>query len=358
MATLNSAGRSYANSLIAQGKVDKTAAWSFSAEDGNKLLGGNGDDWTNFGRAHLGINPYATDQTKAHWAYPFAKDGTAYRSGLIAIRQRAAQQNDTEIYDAAGMLIDKIDGEGNDAGAEEPGETGARSRILPFNKSQTPSGYRVVKDEAENSGDIYLYGDIGGGGWFGSGVSANQFRQDLGALGAVKAINLHINSEGGDVFDGQAMYALLNAHPATITVHIDGLAASAASFVAMSGDQIRIAEGAFMMIHDAWGIGVGGADDLRRTADLLDAVSGTIADIYAARTSKDVIDIKKMMAAETWMNGVEAVKAGFADVVVENRKAAAAIREPDRFKNLPTALRPKRATADAAIARMRASIGA
>lgn len=343
MATLNSAGRSYANSLIAQGKVDKTEAWSFSADDGNACLGPGGDDWTNYGRHHLGVNADEPNDTKAHWSYPFAKGGTVYRSGLIAVRQRASQQGDTAIYDAAGALIEKIDG-----GAAE-------NRVVPFGRAAQASGYRTVRNAAD-AGEIYLYGDIGGGGWFSSGISADQFRRDLKALGDVKTIDLRINSDGGDVFDGQAMYSLLVAHPAQITVHVDGLAASAASFVAMAGNNIRIAEGAFMMIHDAWGLGVGNAADLRKTADLLDAVTGVIADVYAARTGRDVAGIRELMAAETWMNGAEAVKAGFADVVVENLKVAAAVRDPGRFKNLPAALRPNRAAAQATLAQMRAAL--
>lgn len=352
MATLNSAGRSYANSLIAQGKVNKTAAWSFDAADGNALLGNNGDDWANFSRCHLGVNGDQPDNTKAHWSYPFAKGGTVYRSGLIAIRQRAAQQNDTAVYDAAGALIDKIDGEGADEGNEAPGETGARRR-----NAAVASGYRMVRN-ANSNGEIYLYGDIGSGGWFSTGITADQFRQDLKALGDVRTIDLRINSDGGDVFHGQAMYSLLNTHPAQITVHVDGLAASAASFVAMAGDQIRIGEAAFMMIHDAWGVGAGSSADLRRAADLLDAVSGTIADIYAGRTGKDVADIKTMMAAETWMSGSEAVKAGFADVLVENKIVVASVRDPSRFKNLPAALRPNRTAAQATLARIRSALAA
>lgn len=110
MAELNRAGVSYAQSLIAAGKVDKTSSWSFSAEDGNALLGVKGDDWSNYGQHHLGVDASANEKTKEYWKYPFAKGGTVYRSGVIAIRQRAAADGDQAIEQAAGRLLEAIDG--------------------------------------------------------------------------------------------------------------------------------------------------------------------------------------------------------------------------------------------------------
>src|SRR6185369_10879333 len=127
---------------------------------------------------------------------------------------------------------------------------------------QKDSGYRMLAKGKDNA-EIYLYGVIGGD-WFGEGVTAKQFADDLKKLGNVKTIDLRINSEGGSVFDGKAMYSLLNEHPAKVVTHIDGLAASAASFLAMAGDEIEIAEGAFVMIHNAYTIAMGDARELRR----------------------------------------------------------------------------------------------
>jgi len=106
---LNSTGTHHCASLIASGDVDRTSDWSFSAEDGNRLLGANGDDWPSYGKWFMATT---TDpqQTKAHYAYPFGKNGKVYRSALIAIRSRAAQQNETAIFNAAGHFIDSIDG--------------------------------------------------------------------------------------------------------------------------------------------------------------------------------------------------------------------------------------------------------
>lgn len=107
--TLNKKGESFGNSLIANGDVDRKTAWSFSADDENALLGPKGDDWANYGKHHLGEDASQADDTKAHWKYPFAKGGKVYRSGLTAIRQRAGQQGDADILDAAGRMMEKCD---------------------------------------------------------------------------------------------------------------------------------------------------------------------------------------------------------------------------------------------------------
>lgn len=107
---LSSKGEGAGIARIAAGDVDKTSDWSFSAEDGTKLLGSGGDDWTSYGKWFLGTDPDADPKTKAHYKYPFGKDGKVFRSGLIAIRSRAAQQSESAIFDAAGRMIDKIDG--------------------------------------------------------------------------------------------------------------------------------------------------------------------------------------------------------------------------------------------------------
>lgn len=215
-----------------------------------------------------------------------------------------------------------------------------------------PSGYRMVARGSDRA-EVYLYGTVGSD-WFGDGVTAKQFSDDLKALGNVKNIDLRINSDGGDVFQGKTIYSRLVDHPAKVTVRVDGLAASIASLIAMAGDEIIISEGGFVMIHNAWTFTAGNAADLRQTADLLDTVSNTILDTYVARTKGDKAGIKKMMDAETWMTGEEAVKNGFADKMVENLKIAASVKRPELYKNLPAALNPKMARANAALARIAA----
>jgi ATP-dependent Clp protease, protease subunit len=195
--------------------------------------------------------------------------------------------------------------------------------------------YRISAKGSE--AEIYLYGDVGES-WFG-GVTAKQFADDMKALGSVGTINLRINSAGGDVFDGLAMYRLLVEHKARVVSHIDGLAASIASVIAMAGDEIRMSESAQMMVHNAWGLAMGDAETMRTMAGLLDTTSNSIRDVYAARTGKPSGDIKSLMDAETWMTAAQAVDLGFADSVSENLRIAAHF-DPlkHKFRNAPKTL--------------------
>lgn len=214
--------------------------------------------------------------------------------------------------------------------------------------TKAPAGYRMI-NRGSGRGEIYLYGQIGQSFW-GDGISAKVFADDLKKLGAVTTIDVRINSEGGDVFEGKAMYTLLSQHAAKIVVHIDGLAASAASFIAMAGDEIEIAEGAFVMIHDCMGACMGLAEDMRSYADLLDSANGSIIDVYVARTGQPADVIRKWMKDETWFSGKDAVANKFADKMVANLKVAASIKHPQAFKNLPVSLRPHRTAAAAKLA--------
>jgi len=219
------------------------------------------------------------------------------------------------------------------------------------------AGYSI-KAKAEEA-DIFIYEDVGEG-WMG-GVSADQFRRDLTALGPVSLINLHISSLGGDVIDGLAIHRLLVNHKAKVVSHVDGWAASIASVIAMAGEEIRISESGAMMIHDASGIGIGKADDFRQLADMLDANTGAIAAVYEARTKNKIEKIRKWMADETWFYGQEAVDNGFADSVMENLRIAARFNPSmHKFKHAPAQIaeRPMRDAANARIAAFREKIEA
>ncbi len=196
------------------------------------------------------------------------------------------------------------------------------------------SWYRIVA-AANNSAEIYIYDEIGG--W---GVSARQFAMELRALGDVRNIVLHIHSPGGDVFEGMAIYNLLDSHPAYVTVQIDGLAASMASVIAMAGDTVIIPANAMMMIHKPWGIQGGDAEDMRRYADLLDKVEDNLVSAYTKKTGKTAEDIKALLEKETWLSGSEAVEAGFADSVTEPMQAMACLNSKrlQDFQNMPKAL--------------------
>jgi ATP-dependent Clp protease protease subunit len=181
-------------------------------------------------------------------------------------------------------------------------------------------GYRIMA-RSKTESEVLLYEDIGAG-MFG-GLSAKQFSEDLKKLGPVNLINVRINSYGGDVFDGLAIYRQLAEHTAKKVVHVDGMAASIASVIAMAGNEIRISEAATMMIHDAWGMVRGNAAQLRDMAEKLDMVSGAIADVYAARTLQKRSAIVDWMNKETWMQAAQAVERGFATSIVANVKVAA-----------------------------------
>ncbi len=201
----------------------------------------------------------------------------------------------------------------------------------------------------KHAAEIIIYGDIG---W---DITAKEFSDELKALGDVKDITVRINSFGGDVFDGVAIYSRLIDSGADITVFIDGIAASAASVIAMAGKKIHIAEAGFVMIHDAWTMAMGNAADLRKTAARLEAVSEQIAGIYQRRTGLELAKIREMMATETEFNAEQAVEFGFATEIFEAERLAAHY-DPKRhnFKNPPSAtLQPRQAEAQRAIAEMK-----
>lgn len=198
------------------------------------------------------------------------------------------------------------------------------------------AGYNIVA-KGDTSADIYIYEDVGESWW--GGVTALQFAKDLKGLGPINTLDVRINSSGGDVFDGLAIYRQLIDHAARVVIHIDGLAASIASVIACAGDEIRISQAAFIMIHDAWGVSIGNAGEMRRMADLLDSTSGQITDVYAARTKQGRAQLREWMQEERWFTAAEAVAEGFADSMDENLKVAAKF-DPTRhkFRNAPAAL--------------------
>lgn len=171
---------------------------------------------------------------------------------------------------------------------------------------------------------ITIYEPVGYDWWTGEGVTAKRIAGALRAIGGDVDVTVNINSPGGDVFEGLAIYNLLREHKGKVTVNIIGLAASAASFIAMAGDEIRIGRAAFLMIHNAWLIAMGNRNDLREIADWLEPFDMTLADIYAQRTGIDIDDIVKQMDAETWIGGREAVEKGWADAFLESDEISSA----------------------------------
>lgn len=199
-----------------------------------------------------------------------------------------------------------------------------RLRVLARNADRQP-----IKAEIPAAGGdatvatLRLYDpvDSWGGEW---GVSAKEFAAALDELpDTVEEIRLHINSPGGEVFEGIALLNALRNHPARVVAVVDGLAASAASFIACGADEVVMARNSELMIHDAWGLCVGNADDMRQLAEMLDQISDNIASIYAEKAGGDIADWRAAMARETWYSADEAVEAGLADRVDKKQADAA-----------------------------------
>ena len=194
----------------------------------------------------------------------------------------------------------------------------------------------IAAADKKNEAEVLIYDDIGAS-WFGDGVSAKQFVKDLAALEDVELLTVRINSAGGDVFDGLAIYNALKRNDAVVVVEIDALAASIASVIALAGDEVRMADNAFFMIHNARGLEWGTAEDMRAMAELLDKVGGSLANVYAEKTGKPLDEIEAWMNAETWFTAEEAKDAGFVDTLTKGKKMAACA-DLTAFRRVPKAL--------------------
>lgn len=181
---------------------------------------------------------------------------------------------------------------------------------------KTRSGLAVHNEGSTR--ELMIYGRIGGGGWFDEGISAADVVAALRELGPGH-VDVRINSGGGDVFDGVAIHTLLARHSGGVTTYVDGLAASAASFIAMAGDRVVASRNSFMMIHDGMTMTYGNGDTHRGSADLLDKVSDNIADMYAEKAGEDVAHWRNLMTVNgedgTWYTGQEALDAGLVDEI-------------------------------------------
>jgi len=197
-----------------------------------------------------------------------------------------------------------------------------------------PGQVRINATSGDREAEILVYGDIGGG-WWDEGITGESISNQIAELD-VDAINVRINSGGGLVFEGLAIYQALARHDAKIIVHIDSIAASIASVIAMAGDEIRISEGANLMIHKPWSGVWGDANSMRKEADILDQLQAGLINIYEARTDASRADLETWVNAETWFLGQQAVDAGFADVIVPAKKKKAANSAMlNLFKNTP-----------------------
>ncbi|TDW21062.1 ATP-dependent protease ClpP protease subunit [Rhizobium azibense] len=194
---------------------------------------------------------------------------------------------------------------------------------------------RVYAAASPDDRTINIYDPIGED-WYGDGFSTNKLSGILRNIGP-KDITVNINSPGGNVFDGLAMYDLLREHPAKVTVRVRGIAASAASAIAMAGDEIQIATGSMMMIHKAWGVIIGNMDDFAEAVTVFGQIDRSLASVYAARTGMSDDKIMAMLAGPnrrsdgTWLTAAEAVEMKFADgEFADDADPAASIPTGDR----------------------------
>lgn len=188
---------------------------------------------------------------------------------------------------------------------------GVTSQLQPRALDRWHIGVRAATDK-ESDRSISVYDAIGYDYCTGEGVTAKRIGAALRSMGA-GPVTVNINSPGGDMFEGLAIYNLLREHEGEVTIKVIGLAASAASIIAMAGDTVQIARSGFLMIHNTWVMAVGNRNDLKEIADMLKPFDEAMASIYSARTNQDIKQTMKLMDAETWLGGEAAIDAGFAD---------------------------------------------
>lgn len=210
--------------------------------------------------------------------------------------------------------------------------------------------YWDFKAAANGVGELFIYGSITHWVWDDddSDTSASSFKKDLDALGDITTLNLYINSPGGSVFEGVAIYNILKRHKAKINVHIDALAASIASVIAMAGDTVTMPSNAMMMIHNPWTYTWGNASELRKEADNLDRIGTSMKQSYLDRTGDKLDDAKltELLDAETWLSAQECLEYGLCDVVGDENQAAACISDElfAKYRNVPKAITEKSAS--------------
>lgn len=202
------------------------------------------------------------------------------------------------------------------------------------------AGVRAI---AAGDNVITMFEDIGEDFWSGGGVTAKKVAAQLRAIGD-RPVEVQLNSPGGDMFEGIAIYNVLREHPQEITVKVMGMAASAASVVAMAGDRIEIGAASFLMIHNCWVLAVGNRHDMADVASWLEPFDRAMADLYALRTGLDAGKVAAMMDAETWLSGSAAIDQGFADALLpadqirQDEAAKAADRQVNELRAMEMTL--------------------
>jgi len=208
-----------------------------------------------------------------------------------------------------------------------------KSIVVPRIAAQSRTWFSIQAKADDDQAEVLIYDYIGWGG-----VTAADFAKSLQQVTA-KTIHVRINTPGGDVFDGLAIFNTLKSHGAEINVKIDGIAASIGSIIAMAGQSITMGESAFLMVHNPWAVAIGNAADMREMADTLDKIGGSLAGIYAARADVTPAQAQAWMDAETWFTAQEAKEAGLADSVQSGGPAKASTQfDLSGYAKVPKAL--------------------
>lgn len=203
---------------------------------------------------------------------------------------------------------------------------------------------RNAADSESGEPEILFYGYISEYSWFDDDITPTKFKADLQELGQGGPVTVRIHSGGGDVFAASAIRAAIIDYPGRVTVRIDGLCASAATYVATAGDHVLMQDSAFFMIHDPWTVAVGGTEDLKAAIALLKTIKGGIIEAYQSKTSLSEEELARMMTAETWMTAQQAKDNGFIDDIVTgpakalNARNAAVLNCLRDFANVPAEL--------------------
>jgi len=186
--------------------------------------------------------------------------------------------------------------------------------LLPQAMERWNPGIQAADDDKNT---ISILDAIGSDPWTGEGVTAKRISAALRAIGGAD-VTVSINSPGGDMFEGLAIYNILREYKGRVTVKVLGLAASAASIIAMAADELQIARSGFLMIHNAWTVAAGNRHQFREVAEMMEPFDASMADIYAARTGADIAEMQALMDAESWIGGSAAVEQGFADSLLDS----------------------------------------
>ncbi|MBI0440916.1 Clp protease ClpP [Bacillus amyloliquefaciens] len=200
---------------------------------------------------------------------------------------------------------------------------------------------KAAKNDAK-AGEIYIYSEISSTQFWGDEVTAQTFKADLDELGDVSTLNVYINSPGGSVFEGNSIYNIIKRHKAHVNVYVDGLAASIASVIAMSGDVIFMPANAMMMIHNPWTLAQGNADELRKQADDMDRIRESLVEAYLGKAGEK-LDRDRLIAlldAETWLTAQECLELGLCDSIEAPKQVAAKVDTKlfASYRNTPDAL--------------------